>query len=747
MNTSSNAVRGARTATERLQLELERLRGELDRCTTRLHLTEKLLAHVQDAVFVADLDGRIIDVNPAACSLLGYEKQEFLKMRPWEFATSASWEGILALIGTMPLGEPVTIQRAYRCKSGEQKIVDVRLTRENHAGRDLIVVFSRDATERKSLELRLRQNERKTEIQRLTNAGNTALDVTVGARIEEALRRSEEYLRLTIDTIPTLAWCSRPDGSSEFLNQRWLDYTGLSIEAARDWGWKAAIHPEDLSRLLDVWQKLLASREPGELEARLRRFDGVYRWFLFRAEPLLDETGNIVKWYGTNTDIDDYKWAEAVLGAEKKILELITGNNSLATILEALCCLVEELFSGSLCLILFLDAAGERLRKGIAPSFPPEFIAAVDGVNIGPRVGSCGTAAHRKETVIVSDINTDPLWADYRELALAYGLQAGWSTPILSAQETVLGTFGIYSREPRSPTPQERKLIEQFAHVASVAIEHTRAQESLRRSEAKYRDLIDVSPDAIFIIDTDLTYVLANPAGAELAGCTQEELIGTPIAETFVPEERPLLPARMEMMKTEPYLRFERKFVRRNGDIVPVEVSLTTVRGRYLQAVLRDISERKQSEEALRASEQVARGQVEALTYSLDVLATASEPEKFLGKMLSTICRLLTGKSATLWLFDQPTDSLILRLVVDSVSPVGFDPEHPVIQSPRSWKENPVIQELFFAAGPIVCEDIETDPRVNDQFREYFMPKETKKFLAVPILVGWAGQRNDHGAS
>jgi PAS domain S-box-containing protein len=308
-------------------------------------------------------------------------------------------------------------------------------------------------------------------------------------------------------------------------------------------------------------------------------------------------------------------------------------------------------------------------------------------VNIGPRVGSCGTAAYRKETVIVSNINTDPLWADYRELALAYGLQAGWSTPILSAQETVLGTFAIYSREPRSPTPQERKLLEQFAHVASVAIEHTLAQESLRRSEAKYRDLIDVSPDAIYIIDTDLTYVLANPAGAELAGCTQEELIGTPIAETFVPEERPLLPARMEMMKTERYLRFERKFVRRNGDIVPVEVSLTTVRGRYLQAVLRDISERKRSEEALRASEQVARGQVEALTYCLDVLATASEPEKFLGKMLSTICRLLTGQSASLWLFDEPTDSLILRLVVDSVSPVGLDPEHPLIQNPRSWKE------------------------------------------------------------
>jgi len=137
MNSSLDAVGGAETATERLQLELEQLRRELDSCSTRLHLTEKLLAHVQDAVFVAEFDGRIIDVNPAACSLLGYERQELLKMRPWDFATSASWEGILALIGTMELGDPVTVQRAYRCKSGEQKILDVRLTRENHAGRDL----------------------------------------------------------------------------------------------------------------------------------------------------------------------------------------------------------------------------------------------------------------------------------------------------------------------------------------------------------------------------------------------------------------------------------------------------------------------------------------------------------------------------------------------------------------------------------------------------------------------------------
>src|SRR6266481_2378896 len=140
---------------------------------------------------------------------------------------------------------------------------------------------------------------------------------------EDALRRGEDYLRLTIDTIPVLAWCTRPDGSNEFLNQRWLDYTGLTIEEAQGWGWKVAIHPDDLPRLLDVWKELLASGKPGELEARLQRADGVYRWFLFRVEPLREGQGTIVKWYGTNTDIDDRKRAEALLAGENQILEMV----------------------------------------------------------------------------------------------------------------------------------------------------------------------------------------------------------------------------------------------------------------------------------------------------------------------------------------------------------------------------------------------------------------------------------------
>src|SRR5207244_3396581 len=125
-----------------------------------------------------------------------------------------------------------------------------------------------------------------------------------------------------------------------------------------------------------------------------------------------------------------------------------------------------------------------------------------------------------------------------------------------------------------------------------------------------------------------------------------------------------------------------------------------------------DITEGKRSEEALRASEQVARGQVEALAQSLDVLATAPEPEKFIGQMLNAIGRLSNAQSVTLWLFDESTDSPVLRSMVDGGRLVAPDPDHPFMKDPLVLNQNAVIQELLFTAGPVVCEDLETDPRI-----------------------------------
>jgi signal transduction histidine kinase len=215
----------------------------------------------------------------------------------------------------------------------------------------------------------------------------------------------------------------------------------------------------------------------------MRRADGQYRWFLTRALPLRDDLGTIIKWYGTATDIEDRKRAEMLLSGEKRLLEMIARGDSRAHILEALCRLVEELASGSLSSILLLDPNGNRLRHGAAPSLPQTYTEAIDGSVIGPSVGSCGTAAYRKEPVIVSDITTDPLWADYRELASAHGLRACWSTPILSSEGKVLGTAAIYYREPHSPNPQDQNLMEQITNLASIALEREQAEEALLKAQ------------------------------------------------------------------------------------------------------------------------------------------------------------------------------------------------------------------------------------------------------------------------
>jgi len=149
------------------------------------------------------------------------------------------------------------------------------------------------------------------------------IDIEDRKRAEDAVRGNEQTLRSTINAIPTTAWSTRPDGYCEFLNQRWLDYAGMTAEQAQGWGWGTAIHPDDVDRLVRYWQSCLESGTPVEVEARMRRFDGVYRWFLFRANPLRDESGKIVRWYGTNIDIEDRKKAEEVSQSNERTLQMI----------------------------------------------------------------------------------------------------------------------------------------------------------------------------------------------------------------------------------------------------------------------------------------------------------------------------------------------------------------------------------------------------------------------------------------
>ena len=355
-------------------------------------------------------------------------------------------------------------------------------------------------------------------------------------------------IRRAIDAIPALAWSSHSDGSVDFVNQRWHDYTGLSPEEAHGWGWKAAIHPEDLPMLMQKWEALREADNQGECEVRLRRSDGVFRSFLFRVEPLRDETCEVVRWYGTATDIEDRKRAEDLAAGEKRLLEMVTSGHSMQGILEALCQFVESMTSGCYCSVVLVDPSGTRLEHGAAPSLPDSFVTSIVGRALNADSGPCAMAAYLNEQVIAADLTTETRWAadEWCPMALAHGVRACWSTPISSSAGNVLGAFAIYYPEPRMPTPLDQAIIDRFTHIASITVERQRSQEALtsaldeiRTSETKLRQVFDTIPTLAWCNLADGPNEFLNKRWHEYTGLSPEESHGWGWQAAFHPEDLP----------------------------------------------------------------------------------------------------------------------------------------------------------------------------------------------------------------
>ena len=183
-----------------------------------------------------------------------------------------------------------------------------------------------------------------------------------------------------------------------------------------------------------------------------------------------------------------------------------------------------------LCSVLLLEADGTTLRNTAAPSLPQEYSQAIDGLKIGPCAGSCGTAVYRKQPVVVSDIGIDPLWADYRDLALSHGLQACWSTPIPAQDGSILGTFAIYYREPRTPDAEHLRLIAHATHLAALAIERDRDRTELRAAEDRYRTLVERLPAITYVAElgADGPWHYVSPQIESILGFSAEEWLSDP---------------------------------------------------------------------------------------------------------------------------------------------------------------------------------------------------------------------------
>src|SRR6202158_834229 len=442
--------------------------------------------------------------------------------------------------------------------------------------------------------------------------------------------RQAQDVRLVIDTIPTLAWSARSDGSADFFNQRWLDYTGLSVEQAREWGWTVALHPDDLNGLVDYWRSVLASGEPGEIEGRLRRFDGVYRWFLFRATPSFDDDGRVVKWFGTNTDIEDRKRAESLLAGENLVLEMTAKGDSLESILEALCRVVEQTASGCCCSVVLIDPSGSKIEQAVAPSLPSSYNDYFPDIPVAREGGPCTQAVRHKTQTIVSDIVSETQWdAGWRTAALTHGLKACWSTTILASNGLGLGTFAIYWREPRSLTEQDQKIIEQVTHLAAVAIERKRNEAALRESEQRFRLIVETIPGFVCTLSAEGEVELLNRQVLEYFGKTTAELKNWANSDAVHPDDLPrAIDAWRRSVETgQPYVR-ELRQRRADGvyrwfpsSALPARDREGRITGWYM--LMTDIDDRK------RAFEEIAKSEAELRTIidAIPQLIIALEPD------------------------------------------------------------------------------------------------------------------------
>ncbi len=448
-------------------LMLDRLEARDAELRTSESRYRSLIDNAPEAIVVLDVQtGRFVDSNPQAQALFGLSAEA---MREANAATvsppqqpdgtsAGSAEGRARVKAAMA-GEAPVFEWWHRDSAGREFPCEVRLIRLPHDSRELVRGSITDITERKQAEHRLHAT--------LT--------------LQRAILDSTSHAVISTDT----------GGIITLFNpaaERLLGYTAAEVVGCRT--------PEFLQEPAEVRARAAAlSGELGQtikpgfevFVARARRgVPSAEAWTYIRKDgtrlpvdlvvtALRDEAGEITGFLKMATDITARQRAERQLAHERRVMEEMARGVKLTEVLTQLLIGHEELFTGSFGSVLLLDATGRRLGQAVAPNLPAEFSKEIEGIQIGPKVGSCGTAAYTGRTVIVEDIANDPLWADYRGLALAHGLRACSSAPIRSVQGAVLGTMAVYARERRRPQPHELASIESSAKLAGLAIERSQA--------------------------------------------------------------------------------------------------------------------------------------------------------------------------------------------------------------------------------------------------------------------------------
>ena len=331
----------------------------------------------------------------------------------------------------------------------------------------------------------------------------TDTDITERKAREEALRQAEELNRRIVDSTGDCVKILDLQGRLIYMNAiglRFLELTDASGLLNRP---IAGFFEGEVRQAAEEAVVQAQRGGCGRFQYQMSAPSGLVKSFDAVVTPITDVNGAVVQLLAISRDVTERRREEALRASQHQVLEMIATGTALLAVLDSLIHLVEKHSDGMLCTVLLLDEDGVSIRHGAAPSLPAGYVKAIDGLKIGPRVGSCGTAMYFGRRVIVTDIMTDPLWESARDVARRFGLRACWSTPIFSPQGRVLGSLAMYYHEPRAPSDEELRLIETAADIARIAIEQHRAHQALRQSEARNEAILRAIPDWMFLATVD----------------------------------------------------------------------------------------------------------------------------------------------------------------------------------------------------------------------------------------------------
>ena len=470
-------------------------------------------------VGLLDLEGVVLEANQQALAAAGLKREDVLgqpvEETYWFSYSEASKQHMRDMIAQGVRGE------ATRCD------LEIRVAENQYIDLDFSMQPYRDASGKVTLLV------------------PSAVVITERKQAEAKLHQNEERLRLALDAahMGTFDWdipnkhITRSRWHEELWGFNPGEFNG-TYEALSE-----RVHPDDLPRVDAEVARCIAAREPFMCEFRVVWPDGSTHWIASHGEFTFDIDGQPSRMHGVVREITALKRAEILLSGEKKVLEMTAEGAALSTILETVTRNVESGSNDTRCSILLLDADGVHLQHGAAPSLPESYNRAIHGMAIGPKAGSCGTAVYRNQPVIVTDIATDPLWDDYRALALPHGLRACWSMPIRSGGGQVLGSFAMYYPAPRSPGPADYELIARATHLSAIAIERRHAERALQESEERLRLALEAAHMGTFDWDIPNNRITWSHWHEELWGYMPGEFGGTyeAFSERVHPDDVPTI--------------------------------------------------------------------------------------------------------------------------------------------------------------------------------------------------------------